>query len=257
MTQRWTSAADWLEHRRTLDAQRIGFVPTMGALHCGHASLIERCRLENDVVVVSIFVNPSQFNDPNDLRRYPRTLERDMDLLQSMQVDHVLAPPVSDLYPCGYRLRVEPAGPALMESAFRPGFLTGVLTVVLKLLGLVRPDRAYFGEKDYQQLQAIRDMAREFFLPTEIVACPTVRTPSGLAESSRNALLSSEDRERAARLYQALITGPSPAGARTALETDGFAVDYVEEHWGRRLAAASLGGVRLIDNVAIPEDQCS
>jgi pantoate--beta-alanine ligase len=257
MTRLWTSASDWLDRRRTFDARSIGFVPTMGALHCGHASLIERCRQENELVVVSIFVNPTQFNDPNDLQRYPRTLERDMALLERLQVDHVLAPPASDLYPCGYRMRVEPADPASMESAFRPGFLTGVLTVVLKLLGLVRPDRAYFGEKDYQQLQAVTDMVREFFLPTEIIACPTVREHSGLAESSRNALLSPEDRERAARLYQSLITGRSPAESQSLLEAAGFAVDYVEERWGRRFVAASLGGVRLIDNVAIPENSCS
>jgi pantoate--beta-alanine ligase len=257
MTRLWTSAAGWLEHRRTLEQRHIGFVPTMGALHCGHASLIERCRRENEVVVVSIFVNPTQFNDPSDLQRYPRTLEQDMDLLQTLKVDHVVAPAVSDLYPCGYRFRVEPAGPALMESAFRPGFLAGVLTVVLKLLGLVRPARAYFGEKDYQQLQAVAGMVREFFLPTEIIACPTVRASSGLAESSRNALLSPEDREKAARLYQALVTGHSTGESRSLLEAGGFAVDYVEEHWGRRLAAASLGGVRLIDNVVIPEGPCS
>jgi len=257
MTRVWTSAADWLAHRRALEGRPIGFVPTMGALHCGHAALIEHCRRENEIVVVSIFVNPTQFNDPNDLHRYPRTLERDMELLQKLGVDDVLVPPVSDLYPCGYRFRVEPTGAALMESAWRPGFLTGVLTVVLKLLGLVRPARAYFGEKDYQQLHAVSDMVQEFFIPTEIVACPTVRAYSGLAESSRNALLSPTDRDRAALLHQALITGPSPAETQAALEADGFNVDYVEEHWGRRFAAASIGGVRLIDNVAIPENPCS
>jgi len=257
MTRLWTSVPDWLEHRRTLDARGIGLVPTMGALHCGHASLIERCRRENDIVVVTIFVNPTQFNDPNDLQHYPRTLERDMDLLRTLHVDHVIAPPASELYPCGYRLRVEPAGPGVMESAFRPGFLTGVLTVVLKLLGLVRPERAYFGEKDYQQLRAVTDMAKEFFLPTEIIACPTVRASSGLAESSRNALLSAEDRQKAAGLYQALLTGRSAVESLSLLDAGGFAVDYVEEHWGRRFAAASLGGVRLIDNVPIPETPCS
>jgi pantoate--beta-alanine ligase len=257
MTRLWTSAADWLEHRRTLDGPNVGFVPTMGALHCGHASLIERCRGENEIAVVSIFVNPTQFNDPNDLRRYPRTLEPDMHLLERLQVDDVLAPPVSVLYPRGYRFRVEPASPAFMESAYRPGFLTGVLTVVLKLLGMVRPTRAYFGEKDYQQLQAVTEMVREFFLPTEIVACPTVRASSGLAESSRNALLTPENREKAAGLYQALIAGRSAAESQSLIESAGFSVDYVEEHWGRRFVAASLGGIRLIDNVAIPENSCS
>lgn len=256
MTKLWTTAADWLERRRSLDALTIGFVPTMGALHRGHAALVERCRKENEIVVVSIFVNPTQFNDPNDLHRYPRTLERDMALLQDLAVDDVLAPPASDLYPAGYRFRVEPADSApVMEGAYRPGFLAGVLTVVLKLFGLVRPARAYFGEKDYQQLQAVTDMVRDFFIPTEIVPCPTVRESSGLAESSRNALLPAEVRPKAPQLYRALTAGGSSMQAQRQLESEGFAVDYVEEHWGRRFAAAHLGGVRLIDNVELPESR--
>jgi pantoate--beta-alanine ligase len=253
VTHLWTTTADWLERRRTLEGRTIGFVPTMGALHRGHASLIERCRNENEIVVVSIFVNPTQFNDPKDLERYPRTLERDMGLLKGLGADDVVAPTAADLYPEGYRFRLEPAGGApIMEGAYRPGFLAGVLTVVLKLLGLVRPHRAYFGEKDYQQLQAVTDMVREFFIPTEIVACPTVREASGLAESSRNALLPAEAREKAHHIYRILTTAPTAAKARAALQAEGFDVDYVEEHWGRRLAAAFIGGVRLIDNVALP-----
>jgi pantoate--beta-alanine ligase len=141
----------------------------------------------------------------------------------------------------------------VMEGAHRPGFLQGVLTVVLKLLNLVRADRAYFGEKDYQQLTAVTEMAREFFIPTEIVPCATVREPSGLAMSSRNSLLSSEAREKAACLFRALIGSANPAEARYRLEACGFAVDYVEERWGRRLAAAFLDGVRLIDNVPVAD----
>ena len=254
MTQLWTTTADWLDQRSSLETRSIGFVPTMGALHRGHTSLVERCRGENEIVVVSIFVNPTQFNDPKDLDRYPRTLECDLALLRDLGVDHVIAPPASDLYPGGYRFRVEPAGEApLMEAAHRPGFLTGVLTVVLKLLGLVRPARAYFGEKDYQQLKAVTDMARDFFLPVEIVPCATVREPSGLAESSRNRLLPAGARARAHLLYRALIASGSPAEACATLQSEGFQVDYVEEHWGRRFAAAHLGGVRLIDNVPLAE----
>jgi len=257
----WNNVAEWMEYRRTLVGRSIGFVPTMGALHRGHGSLVERCRRENDVAVVSIFVNPTQFNDPADLDRYPRTVESDLALLQSLGADEVIAPAASDIYPRGNRFRVEPHASAntgddsanLMEGAFRPGFLTGVMTVVLKLLNIVRADRAYFGEKDYQQLRVVTEMAHDFFLATEIVPCTTVREASGLAESSRNRLLSAEAKVKAACLYRALMSGLTAAEARTNLEACGFTVDYVEEHWGRRFAAAFLDGVRLIDNVPIAE----
>jgi pantoate--beta-alanine ligase len=226
----------------------------MGALHRGHASLVERCRRENEIVAVSIFVNPSQFNDPKDLDRYPRTLEDDLALLQCLGADEVIVPPAAELYPQGYRLRLEPdAASLVMEGAHRPGFLQGVLTVVLKLLNIVRPARAYFGEKDYQQLRAITEMVREFFIPTAIVPCETVREESGLALSSRNALLSAEGRGKAAAIFRALTSAAGPAEARAELEREGFAVDYVEERWGRRFAAAFLEGVRLIDNVPAGE----
>jgi pantoate--beta-alanine ligase len=256
LTQVWTAIADWLDRRRALAGRSIGFVPTMGALHEGHASLVQRCRGENEIVVVSIFVNPSQFNDPKDLDRYPRTLNQDVELLESLGTDEVIVPSAPQLYPNGYRFRVEPDRSAqLMEGAYRPGFLEGVLTVVLKLLNLVRADRAYFGEKDYQQLKVVTEMAREFFLPTKIISCPTVREASGLAMSSRNMLLSPEARDKAASLFRALSTTTNSAEARAMLEAHGFAVEYVEEHWSRRLAAASLDGVRLIDNVPVTESR--
>ena len=253
----WTHLPQWRAHRRSLHARTIGFVPTMGALHRGHAALVERCRAENDLAVVSIFVNPSQFNDPKDLDRYPRTLESDLALLEHLGVDHVLHPSAAELYPNGYRFRVEAGRDAqIMEGCARPGFLQGVMTIVLKLLNLVGPRRAYFGEKDYQQLKTLADMAADLFLPTEIVACPTVRDSGGLAESSRNALLSPEARRHAALLFRTLTTAPTAADAVQLLKAGGFAVDYVEEHWGRRFAAAFLEGVRLIDNVPLaPEDR--
>jgi pantoate--beta-alanine ligase len=248
------SLAAWQERRRGLGGRSIGFVPTMGALHRGHASLVERCRRENDIAAVSIFVNPSQFNDPKDLERYPRTLDDDLAMLRTLGADEVIVPPAAEMYPQGYRIRLEPdAGSQVMEGAHRPGFLQGVLTVVLKLLNIVRPDRAYFGEKDYQQLQAIQDMVREFFLQVEIVACPTVREESGLALSSRNTLLSAQGRQRAAAIFRVLSSERGAAEARTAIEHEGFVVDYVEERWGRRFAAAFLEGVRLIDNVSLQE----
>jgi pantoate--beta-alanine ligase len=251
LTQVWNTVAGWPDCRSGLGGSSLGFVPTMGALHRGHASLVERCRGENEIVVVSIFVNPSQFNDPKDLERYPRTLASDLELLESLGVDEVIIPDASELYPNGYRFRVDPGSQTRMEGLYRPGFLQGMLTVVLKLLNIVRPDRAYFGEKDFEQLKLITDMAQEFFIPTRIIPCPTVREPSGLAESSRNRLLSPDARERAACLFRVLTTASGPATARAALEAQGFVVDYVEEHWGRRFAAACLEGVRLIDNVPI------
>ncbi|HLH42348.1 MAG TPA: pantoate--beta-alanine ligase [Bryobacteraceae bacterium] len=253
--QVWNALSGWMDYRRALqgpgfEQKTIGFVPTMGALHRGHAALVERCRRENGIVVASIFVNPTQFNDPSDLARYPRTLDRDLLLLEKLGADHVLAPSARDLYPRGYAFRMEcDDSYKIMEGASRPGFLQGVMTVVLKLLNIVRPHRAYFGEKDFQQLKVVREMAQDLFLPTEILACPTVREESGLAESSRNALLSAGDRKKAASLFRLLSAAATPSEARAALEAEGFAVDYVEEHWGRRFAAASLGRIRLIDNI--------
>jgi pantoate--beta-alanine ligase len=252
MIQLWDSVAGWSQRRSALAGRSIGFVPTMGALHRGHSSLVERCRAENEIVVVSIFVNPTQFNDPKDLERYPRTLAGDLQLLECLGVDEVLAPPAAELYPHGYRYRVEPAGAApLMETARRPGFIQGVLTIVLKLLHLVRAQRAYFGEKDFQQLRSVAELVEEFFIPTEIVACPTVRAESGLAESSRNTRLSPTGLEKAAGLYRALSMAANPDQAAAILQADGLDVEYVEEHWGRRLAAVVLEGVRLIDNVPV------
>jgi pantoate--beta-alanine ligase len=235
----WHRVYDWLEYRQQLTGCSVGVVPTMGALHRGHAVLVERCRRENDIAAVTLFVNPTQFNDPKDLDRYPRTLDADLDLLRGLDVDDVIAPDTQQLYPYGYRFRMEPAGSEpIMENLHRPGFLRGVLTVVLKLLNIARADRAYFGEKDYQQLR-------------EIIPCATVREDSGLAESSRNRLLSVEGRRKAAAIYRELTNAASSDDARASLESEGFKVDYVEEHWGRRFAAAHLEGVRLIDNVAI------
>ncbi len=251
--QVWNSLSAWRERRAVLAGKSIGFVPTMGALHTGHASLVERCRRENDIVVVSIFVNPSQFNDPKDLDRYPRPFDEDCALLASLGVDDILAPPANEFYPHGYRYRIESENAtSVMEGTRRPGFLPGVMTIVLKLLNLVGANRAYFGEKDFQQLRTVTGMVEEFFVSTEIVGCPTIRTRTGLAESSRNRLLSPEGRERAAWIYRALTSAATPADASALLEQQGFQVEYVEEHWGRRFCAAYLEGIRLIDNVPAP-----
>ena len=244
--------AEWRARRATYNHRTVGLVPTMGALHAGHASLVERARRENEIVQVTLFVNPTQFNDPADLGRYPKTIDADLALLEKLGADEVLMPATSDLYPNGYLFRVtsEPLT-QIMEGRHRPGFFDGVMTVVLKLFQLAGATRAYFGEKDYQQLQIVTQMAADFFLPVEVGPCPTVRAASGLALSSRNALLSERGRHTAALIYQALTQSPTADQARQTLEANGFTVDYVEEHWNRRFAAAFLEGVRLIDNVPL------
>jgi pantoate--beta-alanine ligase len=224
----------------------------MGALHAGHLSLIERARRDNDRVAVSIFVNPTQYDDPADLERYPRPFAADVAACEEAGVDLVLAPEYVDLYHDGYRFKVTEAPlSAELEGAHRSGHFDGVLTVVLKLLNIVRADRAYFGEKDWQQLQLVSEMAEAFFVGTEIVACPTVREPDGLAMSSRNALLTREGRAVAPTLYRVLAGGGPVESMRRELESAGFAVDYVERRGDRVLAAVRLGKVRLIDNVAV------
>jgi pantoate--beta-alanine ligase len=229
--------------------RRVGFVPTMGALHEGHRQLLERARRENDRVVLSIFVNPTQFNDPNDLKKYPRTLEADLALSRDL-VDDVVVPEPGELYPDDYRYRVtENRLGTVLEGAHRPGHFDGVLTVVLKLLNLVQPHRAYFGEKDWQQLQLVRGMAEALLLPVEIVPCGTVREDDGLAMSSRNRRLSVAGRARAAHFPQILRSAPTTAEAVRLLLAAGFEVDYVEEREGVRLGAVRLEEVRLIDNV--------
>jgi pantoate--beta-alanine ligase len=228
----------------------IGFVPTMGALHEGHLSLMERARKDNEVVAVSIFVNPTQYDDPGDLERYPQPFDADVAACERAGVDFVLAPDYENLYPDGYRFKVTEVDVSReLEGAHRDGHFDGVLTVVLKLLNIARPHRAYFGEKDWQQLQLVRDMVDAFFVEVEIVACPTVRDEDGLAMSSRNALLTGSERSLAPRLYEVLDSG-LPVDEMTALLREaGFDVDYVERRSDRVLGAVRLGKVRLIDNV--------
>ena len=244
----------WQE-RRACDVRRgisLGYVPTMGALHEGHLSLVERSRTENDRTLVSIFVNPTQFDDPADLDAYPRTLERDLALLDVAGVDFVLLPRAEEMYCDGFRYRVsETELSTTLEGVHRPGHFDGVLTVVLKLLHIAAAERAYFGEKDWQQLSLVRGMADAFFLPTTIVACQTVRESSGLALSSRNARLTAPDRARAATLHRVLTSAATTNDAIDQLTDAGFAVDYVADRDGRRLAAVRLAGVRLIDSVPL------
>ncbi len=249
----YSNLAEWRAARSAADfpGRRVGFVPTMGALHAGHHALLERARAECDFVVLSIFVNPTQFNDAGDLAHYPRTLAADLALAGDL-VDAVITPGEKELYPDGYNYRVtENALSRELEGVHRPGHFDGVLTVVLKLLNLVQPHRSYFGEKDWQQLQLIRGLAGTFFLPGEIIACPTVRDPDGLALSSRNRRLSADARVQATLFPWIMENSADAPAAAGALQAAGFAVDYVADRDGVRLGAVYLEGVRLIDNVRL------
>ncbi len=248
------SVPAWLKLRRSavFRGKTVGFVPTMGALHAGHLSLLKRAKRENALSVASIFVNPAQFNDPRDLARYPRTLAEDIKKLKSEKTDFLFLPAARGMYPDGYKYRVnETEESKFLCGAHRPGHFEGVLTVVMKLLNLVRADRAYFGEKDYQQFHLIKGMAGAFFIATKIVPCPTLREADGLAMSSRNLLLTPEERKLAPALHKALRPAGRPAEIKKHLAALGFRPEYIEERWGRRFAAAKLGKVRLIDNVKI------
>jgi pantoate--beta-alanine ligase len=241
------------QYRRQLPKEkRVGFVPTMGALHQGHQTLLQLSRKNNDISVLSIFVNPTQFNDPNDLEKYPRTWESDLSLAQSCGVDVLFAPEFASIYPDDYKFKISESDFSLrLCGAHRPGHFDGVLTVVMKLFHLVDPDYSYFGEKDFQQLKLIENMASAFFMKLKIVGVPTVRESDGLALSSRNARLTPAERNKAPLLYKIITIAKSAAEAVQLLEQNGFRVDYVEDLYQRRIAAAFLGTVRLIDNVEI------
>lgn len=260
--------------------KRLGFVPTMGALHEGHLALVRRARQETDVTAVSIFVNPAQFGPDEDYRSYPRDLERDSALLRGEGVDLLFAPPVEQIYPAGFQTyaTVEPVG-APLEGQSRPGHFRGVATVVLKLFNIVQPDRAYFGQKDAQQCAVVRQLVRDLHLPVEIVVCPIVREPDGLAMSSRNAYLDPDERQAARVLYQSLCRARElmQGGERRAAVIAGemrklieqeprARLDYVAavdadtfepvERIGGRLViplAVRVGRARLLDNLLVEE----
>lgn len=247
--------AEWLAIRPSQTT--LGFVPTMGALHAGHLALVNQALRENAEVVVSIYVNPTQFDNPEDLSKYPVTFEEDCARLRDAGCHYLFAPSYDSLYPDRYRYRIsETEISQMLEGAHRPGHFNGMLTVVLKLLNVIGADAAYFGEKDFQQLMLVKGMAEALQLPTKIIACPTVREADGLAMSSRNRRLSTTQRALAAQWARILADEYlSCDEARHKLEALGFRVDYIAEHWGRRLGAVhvpqdgSAASIRLIDNV--------
>jgi pantoate--beta-alanine ligase len=244
---------EWIRFRKTLSSDSsLGFVPTMGNLHAGHASLFLKSREKNARTVSSLFVNPTQFNNPNDLALYPRTLKADIQIMENAGVDFCILPDEKAMYADAYRYQVQEKQLAMcLEGKHRPGHFDGVLTVVLKLLHLTKPTRAYFGEKDYQQFLLIQSMVDAFFMDIEIKACPTIREQSGLAFSSRNNRLTSEQRLTADAFAKLFHQDKSCSLIHDELTTLGIRVDYLEEYEGRRYAAVSIGDVRLIDNYQV------
>lgn len=206
----------------------IGMVPTMGALHEGHASLVRRCVADNDITVVSVFVNPTQFNDKNDLKNYPRDLEADCKLLDSCGADLVFAPSVEEMYPVPDTRHFEfPPISTVMEGAHRPGHFNGVCQVVSRLFYIVRPGKAYFGEKDWQQIEVIKAMVRQLALNVEIVECPIVRDNDGLARSSRNTLLAPDERKIAPTIYKVLHESTDYSMTHTVKETHDYVISRI------------------------------
>jgi pantoate--beta-alanine ligase len=264
--------------RRVRRAGTVALVPTMGALHKGHLALVRQARRRAEKVIVSIFVNPTQFAPTEDFGSYPRTFAQDLAELAKLEVDLVWAPSADVMYPQGFATRIVPEGPALagLEDKFRPHFFGGVATVVAKLFAQCRPDFAMFGEKDFQQLKVVTRMAKDLDLPVRVIGIPTVREGDGLALSSRNAYLSDAERAVAPTLYRVLIgcaakisAGASLAKAldegRGAITAAGFALDYLEARHAETLAAiasakdgpvrllvaARIGKTRLIDNIGV------
>lgn len=234
------------------EGKTVGLVPTMGALHSAHISLVEHSIKKNDITAVSIFVNPTQFNNPDDLTNYPETREDDEAKLEASEVDYLLYPAYDDMYRDNYRYKViETEYSKDLCGTARPGHFDGVLTVVMKLLNMTKATKAYFGEKDWQQFQLIKDMAETFFIDTEIISCPLIREKSGLAMSSRNKMLTTEELERAPLFNKTISSGKKVEEMKEELTSLGFKVDYLKIKEDRIFGAVFLGKARLIDNVRL------
>ena len=235
--------------------KKIGLVPTMGALHEGHASLVRKSVRDNDITVVSVFVNPTQFNDKNDLKNYPRTLEADCKLLDECGADYVLAPSVEEMYPTPDTRQFEyPPVSTVMEGAHRPGHFNGVCQVVSRLLYIVRPERAYFGEKDWQQIAVIKAMVKHLQLPVEIVECPIIRDADGLARSSRNTLLAPDERAIAPRIYEVLKSSIDYSKKHSLKDTHKYVVDSINAVDGLEVEYFAIVDGNTLQDVAEWED---
>ncbi|HLU86459.1 MAG TPA: pantoate--beta-alanine ligase [Taishania sp.] len=256
--------------------KKIGFVPTMGALHEGHLSLVEHAKTQCDIIVVSIFVNPTQFNNATDLEKYPRTIENDINLLKNNNVDYVFTPSIDEIYPSNYQAPTIDLGilDSVMEGEFRPGHFQGVVQVVKRLFEIVEPNLAFFGQKDFQQVAVIKYMTNYFKLPVEIIPCPIIRNEKGLALSSRNMRLSEEEKEKALVIYNTLIFAKENIGnfspselmkeCAVRINAGGLETEYVQivnmntletlEKWENNAVCcivAYCGEIRLIDNMIL------
>ncbi len=248
--------AQWhtLRHSGTFKNKTIGYVATMGNLHAGHQASLHRARKENDIVILSIFVNPTQFDDQADFDNYPRTVTEDIATADACDCDYVFLPDYESMYPDDYRYQIrENSLSQGFEGECRPGHFEGVLTVVMKFFQIIKPTRAYFGEKDFQQYQLIKDMAASFFLETEIIGVATVRDESGLPLSSRNGRLNSEQFVLAQKFAQIFHGHNDCDIIRTEIAQLGIQVDYVKQAFNRLFIAVKIGDIRLIDNRAIEE----
>ena len=246
------------ELRNFLELARgtIGFVPTMGALHEGHVSLFRKAKKDSDICIASIYVNPTQFDDPQDLNRYPSAIQNDQELMRANGVDSAFFPTYHQLYPDDYTYQVaERIFSKELCGKTRQGHFTGVLTVLMKLFLMIRPDKVFLGEKDYQQLELVKGMVNAFHMGIEIVGCPTIRESDGLAMSSRNKNLTPSQRQEAPKFFELLSKRGDDSQISEELVKCGFEVDYVVSRKDRRYGAVTLGSngnkVRLIDNVVL------
>ena len=238
--------------RESFSKERIGFVPTMGALHSGHISLIKKSKSENDIAIVSIFVNPTQFNNSNDYQTYPNQLQQDIQILESFGVDILLNPSEKDIYPDGNLLKIQPELEIanILEGKARPGHFSGMLTVVLKLLQITKPNNLYLGEKDYQQVMLIKQLVKDFFINTKVIVCPTQREPTGFPLSSRNKNLTSTDMEIANKVYEILKQDnfSNLEELTNKINSTRAKTEYIHALDNRVFLAFYIGKVRLIDN---------
>uniref|UniRef100_A0A3B0JIN9 Pantothenate synthetase n=1 Tax=Wolbachia endosymbiont of Aleurodicus dispersus TaxID=1288877 RepID=A0A3B0JIN9_9RICK len=254
MPKVFQSIKEWKSFRDTsLPKKSIGFIPTMGCLHEGHCSLIKKSVLENDFSVLSIFVNETQFADKSSYKNYPRAIQEDLEISRYEKVDAVILPTSNEIYPDGFHYKIVESNISLLrEGTYRPGHFIGMLTVVLKLLNIVRPNKAYFGEKDYQQYELIKGMREAFFIDTEIIPCSIIRDKNGIALSSRNRNLSKEEMELT-KHFPLLLSSKqfSPEQIKAKLKALGFKVNYIEEANGRRYGSVQIGETTLIDNFLV------
>lgn len=238
------------KYYNTIKNKTIGFVPTMGALHNGHISLCKESIKYNDITIVSIFINPTQFNNKQDLTTYPKDITQDLNILKKYKIDGVFVPEYQEIYQDDFNYQMtENNFSKILEGKFRPGHFTGVLTIVLKLLNIIKPNNIYMGEKDYQQAILIKNMIDAFFIDTKINICPTIRDDSGLALSSRNKKLSDQDLIKAKEFNKILKNNQSIYNKKQQLEQLGFTVEYIENINNRILSAVQINNIRLIDNI--------